>query len=36
MAPRAPKVRVRELSEDRLFCKFELSGTDPSVANALR
>jgi len=29
-----PKVHVRELTEE--YCKFELSGTDPSVANALR
>lgn len=34
MARRRPKVEMRELTED--VCKFVLSGTDVSIANALR
>jgi hypothetical protein len=34
MAPREPRVHIRELTED--YVKFVLSNTDPSTANALR
>ena len=31
---REPKIKIRHLEQDN--CEFVLSGTDPSVANALR
>jgi hypothetical protein len=34
MAPREPRVHIRELTDD--YVKFVLSNTDPSTANALR